>query len=95
VLDAQQLIAWRTLQIVVGAPFLPPVQELQALYPGLRVHQGRIALPLGPDGAEPALAACAAARVRVAATWIDYGGPPTGVANRAGLAHAPARGPSG
>jgi hypothetical protein len=95
VLDAQQLIAWRTLQIVVGAPFLPPVHELQALYPGLRVHQGRIALPLGPDGAEPALAACAAARVPVAATWIDYGVPPAGVAKRAGLALAPARGPSG
>lgn len=95
VLDAPQLIAWRTLQIVVGAPFLPPVHELQALYPGLRVHQGRISLPLGPDGAEPALAACAAARVPVAATWIDYGGPPAGVSNRAGRAHAPARGPSG
>jgi hypothetical protein len=50
------------------------VQALQALYPGLRVADGRLALPLGLDGAEPALAACAAARVPVAASWIDYGG---------------------
>jgi hypothetical protein len=74
VLEADQLIAWRTLQIVVGAPFLPEVRALQAMYPGLRVSQGRIALPIGLDGAGPALAACAAARVPVAATWIAYDG---------------------
>ncbi len=74
VLNADRLIAWRTLQIVVGAPFLPRVQELRAIYPDLRVCGSRIALPLGLDGAEPALAACAAARLPVTATWIDYGG---------------------
>lgn len=73
-LEADQLIAWRTLQIVIGAPYLPEVQALRAMYPGLRVTQGRIALPIGLDGAEPALAACAAARVPVAATWIAYDG---------------------
>ena len=73
VLDADRLIAWRTLQIVVGAPYLPQVQALRSMYPGLRVAPGRIALPIGLDGAEPALAACAAARVPVAATWIEYG----------------------
>jgi hypothetical protein len=74
VLEADRLIAWRTLQIVVGAPYLPEVQALRAMYPGLRVAQGRIALPIGLDGAEPALAACAAARVPVTATWIEYDG---------------------
>lgn len=73
-LNAERLIAWRTLQIVVGAPYLPGVRELRAIYPGLRVDNGRIALPLGLDGAEPVLAVCAAARVPVAATWIEYGG---------------------
>jgi hypothetical protein len=72
-LDADRLIAWRTLQIVVGAPYLPQVQALRGMYPGLRVAAGRIALPIGLDGAEPALAACAAARMPVAATWIEYG----------------------
>ena len=74
VLEADQLIAWRTLQIVVGTPYLPEVHALQAMYPGLRVAHGRIALPIGLDGAEPALAACAAARVPVTATWIEYDG---------------------
>jgi hypothetical protein len=72
VLDAERLIAWRTLQIVVGAPFLPRVQELRAIYPGLQVAGGRISLPLGLGGAEPALAACIAARLPVTATWIEY-----------------------
>jgi hypothetical protein len=72
ILEAERLIAWRTLQIVVGAPYLPDVNELKALYPGLRVAEGRIALPLGLDGAEPALAACAAACLPVTATWIEY-----------------------
>lgn len=72
IFDVERLIAWRTLQIVVSAPYLPNVRELQALYPGIRVAGGRIALPLGLDGAEPALAACAAARLPVTATWIEY-----------------------
>lgn len=73
VLEAERLIAWRTLQIVVGAPYLPQVPMLRAMYPALRVTEGRIDLPIGLGGAEPALAACAAARVPVAATWIEYG----------------------
>ena len=71
-------IAWRTLQIVVGAPYLPQMHELRRLYPELRGAGRRLALPLGLDGAEPALAACAAARVPVAASWIEYGGPGAG-----------------
>jgi len=78
VLDADRLIAWRTLQIVVGAPFLPQVRELRAIYPNLRIAGGRITLPVGLDGPEPALAACAAARLPVSATWIDYRGESSG-----------------
>jgi len=74
VLDAERLIAWRTLQVVVGAPYLPQVHELRKLYPELRADGWRLALPLGLEGAEPALAACVAARLPVAASWIDYAG---------------------
>jgi hypothetical protein len=72
VLPAERLIAWRTLQIVVGAPYLPRLHELRALYPGLRVGHGRIALPLGLGGGEAALAVCAQAGMPVSATWIEY-----------------------
>ena len=72
-LPADRLIAWRTLQIVVGAPYLPELAELRTLYPRLRVSGGRIALPLGLDGGEAALAACAQAGLPVAASWVEYG----------------------
>jgi hypothetical protein len=68
----ERLIAWRTLQIVVGTPVLPDLHELRALYPGLRVDQGRIALPLGLGGGEAALAVCAQAGMAVSASWIEY-----------------------
>ena len=72
VLAAERLIAWRTLQIVVGTPYLPELRELQTLYPGLRVGHGRIALPLGLGGGEAALAVCARAGMPVSASWIEY-----------------------
>jgi hypothetical protein len=72
VLGADTLIEWRTLQIVVGAPYLPQAQALLALFPRLIVANGRLSLPLGLDAPEPALAACAAARLSVAASWIEY-----------------------
>lgn len=78
VLDADRLVAWRTLQVVVSAPYLPALRELRALYPGLRVRRGRIALPVGLDGGEAGLAACARTGVPVAATWIDYERPGSG-----------------
>ena len=73
-LDAQRLIGWRTLQIVVGAPFLPGLEDLRVLFPDLRVTSGRIAVPLGLGSAEEALALCAAERLPVLASWIDYRG---------------------
>jgi hypothetical protein len=71
-LAADQLIAWRTLQIAVGAPYLPELRELRELYPGLRVGRGRIALPLGLGDGASALAFCARAGLPVAGSWIEY-----------------------
>jgi hypothetical protein len=74
VLDTQRLIGWRTLQIVTGAPFLPGLDQLRLLFPGLRISGSRIAVPLGSGSAEEALSLCAAERLPVLATWIDYRG---------------------
>jgi hypothetical protein len=79
VLSADRLIAWRTLQIVIGAPYLPDLQQLRALYPDLRVSGRRIAVTIGPDSGQAALAACAAGRLPVVATWIDYSGSTIGI----------------
>jgi hypothetical protein len=72
-LAAEQLIAWRTLQIAVGAPYLPELRELREIYPGLRVTRGRITLPLGWGDGASALGFCARAGLPVASSWIEYG----------------------
>ena len=74
--EAERLIAWRALQIVTGTSHLPQLRELRAWYPALRVEQGRIVLPVGLDGGEAALAACAAVRLPVTASSIVYAVPP-------------------
>ena len=74
VLDGQRLIGWRTLQIVTGAPFLPELDQLRLLFPGLRICGGRIRVPLGSGSAEEVLGLCAAERLPVLASWIDYRG---------------------
>jgi len=77
-LGAEQLIAWRTLQIAVGAPYLPELRELCEIYPGIRITRGRIALPIGLGDGASALAFCARAGLPVAGSWIEYGGESSG-----------------
>jgi hypothetical protein len=72
VLGAETLIAWRTLQVAVGSPYLPGLATLRRAFPDLVISRGRLTLPLGLEPPEPALAACAAARVPVSASWIEY-----------------------
>jgi hypothetical protein len=72
VLGAERLISWRTLQIVVGAPYLPELPALRELYPGLRISRGQITLPLGLGGGESAMALCAQAGLPVTVSRIEY-----------------------
>jgi hypothetical protein len=66
------LVGWRALEVVLGAPYLPAPDQLRALFPAARVHQGVLTLPLGLGSAEEALAICSAERLPVAATRIAY-----------------------
>jgi hypothetical protein len=66
------LVGWRVLEVVLGAPYLPTPDQLRALFPAARVHEGLLILPLGLGSAEEALAVCAAQRLPVAATRIGY-----------------------
>jgi hypothetical protein len=70
--EAARLIAWRTLQVVTGTPCLPAFERLRALFPDLCVRESRLWLPIGLGGPEEALAACAAARISVVSSRIDY-----------------------
>jgi hypothetical protein len=72
VVEAERLIAWRTLRIVTGATELPGVEQLRRLIPRLEARGSRIDVPIGLGGPEEALAACVAARVPVVASSITY-----------------------
>ena len=71
-IPADQLISLRVLEVVLGLPYLPGAERLRALYPGLRVHEGVLALPIGRDSPEEALGLCAAGRIPVVASRIRY-----------------------
>ena len=71
-LPAEELIALRVLEVVLGLPYLPAPERLRVLYPGLRVHEGVLTLPLGRDSPEEALGLCAADRIPVVASRIRY-----------------------
>jgi hypothetical protein len=71
-LPADELIALRVLEVVLGLPWLPGAERLRVLYPDLRVHEGVLALPIGRDSPEEALGLCAAGRIPVVASRIRY-----------------------
>jgi len=71
-LPAEQLIGLRVLEVVLGLPYLPGAERLRTLYPGLRVQEGVLALPIGRDSPEEALGLCAAGRIPVVASRIRY-----------------------
>jgi hypothetical protein len=72
VVDAERLIAWRTLRIVTGATELPGVEQLRRLIPRLEARGSFIDVPIGLGGPEKALAACMAVGVPVVASSITY-----------------------
>lgn len=72
--SAGALVGCRVLEIVLGAPYLPPPPQLRELFPTARVREGVMALPLGLASPEEALALCAAEGLPVSATRIAYRG---------------------
>ena len=72
-LSASQLVRCRVLEIVLGTPFLPAPAQLRAMYPALAEGARGYAIPIGLGSAEEALAICAAERMPVRATRIEYG----------------------
>ena len=71
-LPADELISLRVLEIVLGLPYLPAAERLQALYPNLRHDGGVLALQVGAHPPEDVLGRCAQGRIPVAASRIRY-----------------------
>jgi hypothetical protein len=72
VVEAEELIRWRVLRIITSTPWLPPPEQLQRLYPELRLRDSGFLVPLGLEPPEEVLAICAAERVPVVASTIEY-----------------------
>ncbi len=72
VLESTRLIRCRVLQIVLGTPYLPPPDQLRALYPALHQNGHTITVPIGLGSAEEALSLCAGEKVRVLGSRIEY-----------------------
>jgi hypothetical protein len=72
VLEAHQLIAWRTLQVTTGMPYLPSAERLRALFPDLLMEGCRLEVRLGLEPPEAVLAACVAERIEVRGSRICY-----------------------
>ena len=72
---SETLIAWRALQVATGTPYLPGVQRLQVLLPGLRFTPGGFLVPVGRGSPEEVLALCLEEGLRVTGSRMVYGPP--------------------
>jgi hypothetical protein len=76
VLAADQVIQWRTLQVITGMPYLPPLDGLNIPFPGVHLGPTGVLVPIGARSPEDVLAECLARRVPVVGTQIVYCAPP-------------------
>jgi hypothetical protein len=72
VLEAEAVIRWRTLQVVTGSPYLPGLERLAHLFPGLMLDQKGFTVPLKGDPVGGVLAECLSSGVPVTGSRIVY-----------------------
>ena len=70
VLGVDRLIGWRALQVAAALPCLPALEQLAALFPGVRVGPGGLTVPLGEHSAESVLAECVRGGIDVRASRV-------------------------
>jgi hypothetical protein len=74
VLASEIVIGWRALQVATATPYLPGLDRLEALFPGLRSTTNGFLVPVGKESPEEVLALCLEEGVRVSGSRIVYGG---------------------
>jgi hypothetical protein len=74
VLETETIIEWRALQVATALPCLPGLEQLGALFPGLRIHATSILVPLRTRSPEDVLACCMAVGIQVTGSRIVYDG---------------------
>jgi hypothetical protein len=77
ILEAELLIQWRTLQVVTATPFLPGLNRLSCIFPGVHLDSAGFQVPLLSQSPEEVLVECLTHGIPVAGSRIVYTVPPT------------------
>jgi hypothetical protein len=72
VLAAEAIVQWRTLQVITSAPYLPGLERLATLFPGLLLDLCGFTVPLASHSADVVLGECLAQEVTVTGSRIVY-----------------------
>jgi hypothetical protein len=75
VLEAEQLIRWRALQVVTATPYLPTLDRLHEIFPGAELDPAGFRVPLHSRPPEEVLADCLSHAIPVTGSRIVYSGP--------------------
>jgi hypothetical protein len=72
VLESETLIQWRALQVALATPYVPGLEPLLALFPGLRSIADGVLVPLRAQSPEEVLARCITEGMQVTGSRIVY-----------------------
>ncbi|MDQ3209413.1 MAG: URC4/urg3 family protein [Gemmatimonadota bacterium] len=72
VLPAEAVIEWRALQVATATPYLPGLDRLHAMFPGLRTIHSGFLVPVVKGSAEEVLAQCLEQGIPVRGSRIVY-----------------------
>ena len=72
VLASETVIEWRALQVATATPYLPGLNRLEALFPGLRTSHSGFLVPVANKSAEEVLALFREEGMRVNGSRIVY-----------------------
>ncbi len=72
VLASETVIEWRALQVATATPYLPGLDRLEAVFPGLRHTPDGFMVPVVKQSAEEVLALCLEEGMRVSGSRVVY-----------------------
>jgi hypothetical protein len=75
VLEADQLIRWRALQVVTATPYLPDADRLMDIFPGADLNPAGFEVPIQGRPPEEVLADCLTHAIPVSGSRIVYSAP--------------------
>jgi len=72
ILPSETVIEWRALQVATATPYLPGLDHLRALFPGLRSIPNGLLIPVVKQSAEEILAYCLEEGMQVRGSRVVY-----------------------